>query len=176
MNDKINPNKKPDVNASCFLTTATVNALGLPDDCEPLELARFLRDEKMTSSSDQAAVDLYYKVAPTIVDRSTEAEWVSFWDQHMRKITALIKEGEYELAKDMYTFATASLINQKATHYSDVEMVDDVYEFGLKDVGKSVLPYPVRFALLKTAFAAGLTYQRIRLGLAQKKHANILEV
>lgn len=167
--------KKIDPAMSCFLTTATVGALGLPDNCEPLELARFLRDEKMKSEKELAAVDLYYKVAPVIVARSTKDEWIAFWRDHMSRITALVKSGEHELAKDLYTYATACLVNKKASHYSDAELVDSVYEYGLKGIGKKWLPYPVRYALLKSALFAGLSYQSVRLGFAKRKFPQILD-
>jgi hypothetical protein len=155
--------RKGEATSTCFLTTATVDALGLPDDCEPLELARFLRDEKMTSPTEQHAVELYYAVAPTIVERSEADAWTRFWDDHMSEITDLIRTGEYELAKDMYTVATADLIQRKATRYADVDNVDAVYDYGLKGVGRRWLPYPVRFAVLKVALSAWLPVQRLRL-------------
>lgn len=166
------PNSDP--NASCFLTTATVHTMGLGDDCEPLQLARFLRDEKMKSATERDAVALYYKVAPVIVERSSSKEWVVFWDKYMRKITALIRHGEYELAKDLYTYATAKLVHSKAIRYSDVDIVEEVYDYGLKGFGKSWLPYSVRYALLRAAFLAGLPYQAVRLGLAERKFAHVL--
>jgi hypothetical protein len=159
----------------CFLTTAVTKALGLPDDSEPLELARHLRDDKMTGDADRATIELYYKIAPVIVARSTDAEWKEFWTRHMRKITLLIKQGEYDLAKDLYTFATASLINAKATRYTDVELVDEVYDYGLKGFAKTAIPYPVRFVMLKAAFAVGLAYQSVRLNRAKRKFADLLE-
>ncbi len=146
----------------------------MPDNSEPLTLARYLRDHKMTSSKDRAAVELYYRTAPVIVARSTNTEWAAFWTEHMRQITVLIKQGEHELAKELYTFATASLINQKATKYSDVELVNDVYDYGLKGFARSVFPYPVRFALLKAAFVVGLAYKSLRLNRAKRKFAHLL--
>jgi hypothetical protein len=169
------PPPPPPSPTTCFLTTAVTHALGLPDDSEPLELARHLRDDKMTSSADRAAIELYYKIAPVIVARSTDADWKEFWTEHMRKITLLIKMGKYDLAKDLYTFATASLINAKATRYTDVELVDEVYDYGLKGFAKASIPYPVRFVMLKAAFAVGLAYQSIRLDWAKRKFADILE-
>lgn len=168
-------NRKPDSASSCFLTTAAVGALGLPDDCEPLELARHLRDEKMKSGKDRAAVALYNKIAPVIVARSTNDDWLAFWRNHMCKITALIKSGEYQLAKELYTYATASLIKKKAVNYSDNEMVDNVYEYGLHGVGQKWLPYPIRFGLLRAALFAGLSYQSVRLGLAKRKFPHIFK-
>jgi len=170
------PPPAPPPSPSCFLTTAVTEALGMSDTSEPLALARYLRDQKMTSSADRAKVELYYQVAPTVVARSTDDDWITFWSQHMRKITVLIKLGEYDLAKNLYTFATASLIDKKATRYSDVELVNKVYDFGLKGFGKTVIPYPVRFAMLKVAFVLLLTYRSIQLNLAKRKFAEVLDL
>lgn len=180
MNEKLSERKpsdiKPDPSRACFLTTATVTAQGLPDDCEPLQLARYLRDHEMKSSKDVSAVDLYYDIAPEIVARCNKDEWALFWRDHLRKITALMKLGEYALAKDMYTFATASLVDKKITRYSDVQLVDRVYAYGLNGIGQQWLPYWARFGILKTALFAGLSYQSIRLGLKKRKFAQILDI
>lgn len=170
------PNQvKPDPAKACFLTTATVEAQGLPDDCEPLQLARYLRDNKMTSSKERSAVDLYYDIAPEIVSRCNDDEWAVFWRDHIRQITLLIKQGEYDLAKDLYTFATAKLVNQKVTRFSDVEMVNRVYKYGLKGVGQSLLPYWACFGVLKTALFVGLSYQSVRLGWKKRKFSDVLD-
>lgn len=168
------PPPPPSPVPGCFLTTAVVEAMGMDDASEPLQLARYLRDHKMTGNRDGKSVQLYYRIAPTIVQRSTNDEWLLFWDQHMRKITSMIKLGEYELAKDLYTFATAQLINKKATRFADEELVEMVYDYGLHGFAKQ-LPYAVRFALLKSAFVVGLCYQSIRLRLACRKFAGSLE-
>ena len=94
----------------------------------------------------------------------------------MRKITVLIKLGQYDLAKDLYTFATAQLIHQKATKYSDEELVNEVYDYGLKGFARTRLPYPLRFALLKAALSCKLAYQSIRLNRAKKKFAHVLDL
>lgn len=166
---------KPDPNRACFLTTATVEAQGLSDDCEPLELARFLRDNKMKSKKEQSAVDLYYDIAPEIVSRCGKDEWIALWRNDISKITALVKAGEYDLAKDMYTFATARLVNKKITHFSDEEFVNKVYAFGLNGVGQKWLPYWVRYGVLKAALFAGLSYQSLRLGLKKRKFAHVID-
>ena len=180
MNEKMSESKpnevKPDPARSCFLTTATVEAQGLPDNCEPLELARYLRDNKMKSKKELSAVDLYYEIAPEIVARSSKDEWALFWRDHLRKITALMKLGEYDLAKDLYTFATASLVNKKITHFSDVHLVDKVYEYGLHGVGQKWMPYWMRFGILKSALFVGLSYQSVRLGLMKRKFSKVLDI
>jgi len=180
MNEKMSEKKptevRPDPARACFLTTATVEAQGLPDDCEPLELARYLRDDKMKSKKEISAVNLYYEIAPEIVARCNKDEWTMFWSNHLRKITALMKLGEYELAKDLYTFATASLVNKKITKFSDVQIVNRVYEYGLNGVGQQWLPYWMRFGILKAALFVGLSYQSVRLGIMKQKFAKVLDI
>jgi len=166
---------KHDPTKACFLTTATVDSMGLPDDCEPLQLARFLRDEKMQTERELSAVELYYKVAPVIVSRTEGSEWNAFWRNHMRKITTLIKLGEYDLAKDLYTYATAQLINKKVTNYSDSDIVDSVYQHGLHGVGQKWLPYFMRFGILKASLAVGLAFQSARLRFAKMKFSRVLD-
>jgi len=168
------------VEPSCFLTTATVDVLGMSDDCEPLTLARHLRDEKMVTDNERAAVDLYYRVAPKVVAESTEDEWVEFWDEHLREITLLARAGECELAKDLYTLATAKLVDRKATEFSDREMVEEVYRFGMDklfgvDFTKG-LPYSVRFALLKLGMKSWVSAEQLRLRIRKRRVANVVEL
>ena len=85
------PPPPPPSPVGCFLTTAVVGAMGMDDAAEPLQLARYLRDHQMTAGRDRASVELYYRIAPTIVQRSTKEEWLLFWKQHMQQITAMIK-------------------------------------------------------------------------------------
>jgi hypothetical protein len=54
----------------CFITTAVCENAGLPDDCEQLETLRTFRDSYMLATPDREwLVNLYYTVAPLIVDR-----------------------------------------------------------------------------------------------------------
>jgi hypothetical protein len=135
----------------------------MPDDSEPLTLARYLRDTKMTGTKEKSSVELYYKVGPIIVERSNDLEWEKFWVQHLRPITELIKKGEYELAKDLYTIATAKLVDKKATKYNDTDVVDEVYSYGLGVFAKIKLPYMIRYIILKLAFKVSLSYHSVRL-------------
>lgn len=53
----------------CFLTTACVEARGLPDDCEELTVLRAFRDGYLSASDERRAlVERYYEIAPGIVD------------------------------------------------------------------------------------------------------------
>jgi len=159
----------------CFLTSAVVGALGMADDSEPLAMARLLRDREMPGKRDGESVDLYYKVAPLIVARTSNEEWNTFWREHMKAITNLIKHGEYRLAQQWYTHATARLIDRRATRYADRAEVDAVYAYGLRGVGQSVLPYPVRYAVLKLALRVELARTGLRLALKKRAVSRLFE-
>ena len=54
--------------SGCFLTSACVEAKGLPDDCRELTVLRNFRDTYLKASADgQRDVCEYYHVAPMIV-------------------------------------------------------------------------------------------------------------
>jgi hypothetical protein len=68
----------------CFLTTACVEARGLPDDCEELTVLRRFRDEYVRNEpGGEALIAHYYDVAPRIVaalderpDRAAILDWI----------------------------------------------------------------------------------------------------
>lgn len=142
----------------CFLTTATVQAMGLPDDCEELTLARMIRDTQMTSAKDQAAVQMYYKVAPLIVQRNTE--WTSFYTDVLIPITALVKAGRHAEAIKLYKYATVNLMNEYVTHYSDREVVEAIFD--LVSTNKYI-PYFAKFACVKTYFMLKLSIAKLKI-------------
>lgn len=54
----------------CFITTACVEAMGLPDDCHELTTLRAFRDGYMSALPDgPALIAEYYRIAPQIVAR-----------------------------------------------------------------------------------------------------------
>lgn len=54
----------------CFLTSACVEYLGKPDDCEELTALRRFRDGYMAQTDEgKALISEYYEVAPAIVDK-----------------------------------------------------------------------------------------------------------
>jgi hypothetical protein len=157
----------------CFLTTATVHAMGKADNGEELTMARFLRDNKMTDGKGRAATELYYLVGPKIVER--KKDWKDFYASTVQPLTTMVKAGHHELAIKRYSLETAKLVDLYATRYEDKELVQAVYDyaFGKGSFGNSVLPYPVKYAKLKAALKAGvvlaedkLNRQQAALGLA----------
>jgi hypothetical protein len=142
----------------CFLTTATVQAMGLPDDCEELTLARMIRDTQMTSAKDQAAVQMYYKVAPLIVERNTE--WAGFYTDVLIPITALVKAGRHKEAIKLYKYATVKLMNEYVTNYSDREVIEAIFD--LVSTNKHI-PYFAKFACVKTYFMLKLSIAKLKI-------------
>ena len=56
--------------SGCFLTSACVNAKGLPDDCYELTTLRKFRDEYLSKQEcGECEIAHYYHVAPAIVER-----------------------------------------------------------------------------------------------------------
>lgn len=52
----------------CFITTAICEGLGLPDDCEELQVLRTWRDVWLRESTfGSTLIDLYYDVAPVLI-------------------------------------------------------------------------------------------------------------
>jgi hypothetical protein len=142
----------------CFLTTATVQAMGLPDDCEELTLARMVRDTHMTGAKDQAAVQMYYKVAPLIVERNTE--WTEFYNDVLVPITELVKEERHAEAIKLYKYATVKLMNEHVTNYSDREVIEAVFD--LVSTNKHI-PYFAKFACVKTYFMLKLSTAKLKI-------------
>ena len=128
---------------SCFLTTATVKALGLPDNCAELQVARKIRDEKMTSAADILIKDLYYTVAPTLVER--KADWHDFYKDTIAPIMDLVVQDRYEDALKIYKYATAKLIDQHIT-YNDRDLIEKIFAARFNNLN---LPYSVKYACIK---------------------------
>ncbi len=151
----------------CFLTTATVHAMGKADNGEELTMARLLRDTKMTDSKGRAATELYYLVGPTIVER--KKDWKDFYAKCVQPLTVMVKAGHQDLAVKRYSLETAKLVDQYATRYEDKELVQAVYDyaFGKGSFGSSVLPYSVKYAKLKAALKAGIVLGEDKLDRQQ---------
>lgn len=152
---------------NCFLTTATVKAMGKADNGEDLTMARFLRDHKMNDSKGRAATELYYLVAPTIVQR--KEDWKDFYAKSVQPLTAMVKAGHHGLAIQRYSLETAKLIDEHATRYDDKELVQAVYDyaFGKDSFRSSVLPYGVKYAKLKAALKARIVIREGKLDRQQ---------
>ena len=93
----------------CFLTTATCEAMGLPDDCEELTLLRRFRDEAMLRTNDgRRDVERYYSVAPSVVDaidrRTDRMEFYRrLYQTRIRSAADAVRAGRFEEARAIYT-------------------------------------------------------------------------
>ncbi|WP_254923766.1 DUF4157 domain-containing protein [Pseudanabaena sp. SR411] len=109
-----NPNKKK---KGCFITTACVEAKGLPDDCEELTVLRQFRDDYMSSvENGSEMIDEYYAIAPEIVTRISalpngELIFVSLYDK-VAKSVHLVKAGQNEEAMQNYISIVRELKKQ----------------------------------------------------------------
>jgi hypothetical protein len=90
---------KPQTSSSkCYITTATVNSLGLPDDCATLTTLRHFRDEVLLKSpSGRSEVAAYYATAPAIVsviDRLPDARAIyrRIYEEHLAPAVQAVQE------------------------------------------------------------------------------------
>jgi hypothetical protein len=144
----------------CFLTTATVSALGMADNCEELRLARMLRDDIMTDDNGRTASELYYKLAPKIVER--KENWDDFYSETIVPLTDLIKNKEYDLAIQLYKLSTLNLIDKHITHYSDTEVIETIYD-AMTRSNNNGAPYCVKYFAVKSYLKyKALKYEVIR--------------
>ncbi len=92
----------------CFLTTATVQCLGLSDDCFELSSLRALRDRYLLATPQgRRRVAAYYRLAPAIV-RRVEARpdarriWLGLYWRHILPAAVAAKVGANRLAMRIY--------------------------------------------------------------------------
>ncbi len=99
----------------CYLTSACVEEMGLPDDCYELTTLRGFRDTYMKSTLEgRAEVEEYYRIAPLIVsaiDRDPDKDSIlrGIYDNLIIPCIKLIEEEEYEKAHALYRDTTVSL-------------------------------------------------------------------
>jgi hypothetical protein len=101
---KIEEAKPLSTGSKCFLTTACVEALGLPDDCLELTVLRRFRDNWLRAHPGGAAtIEEYYRIAPLIIDALAREErshelLLDLYQRLVRRSVALILAGQYEEA------------------------------------------------------------------------------
>ncbi len=92
----------------CYLTSACVEAKGLPDDCEELMTLRDFRDnwlKKQPGGMEEVAE--YYEVAPRIMERinrrmDAKRIWTDLYDSLVMPCVEMIHSGELEKARVLY--------------------------------------------------------------------------
>ncbi len=109
------PDFLPPEKEGCFLTTATVGAIGLADDCWELQTLRKFRDNVLkTTSKGRLLVKEYYDIAPDIVDRinarSDAADiWRRTWGFGIVPAAIAAKFGLNSVARSIYFSMTKKL-------------------------------------------------------------------
>jgi len=92
----------------CFITTATCETLGKPDNCYELNLFRQFRDTWLKRQPDgNSLIQEYYDVAPLIVrsiNKQAECELIyrAIWNDHLSGCLQMIEDGNYLACKDKY--------------------------------------------------------------------------
>ena len=92
----------------CFLTSACVEAKGLPDDCYELTTLRKFRDEYIANQEGgKCEIAHYYHVAPTIVERikkssNAMATFEKIYADLVIPCVKLIEDGDYASAHNKY--------------------------------------------------------------------------
>ena len=92
----------------CYLTSACVEAKGLPDDCEELTVLREFRDNWLKHRpGGLGEVAEYYASAPVIVEKINAREdakeiWCRVYESLVRPCVELIKCGKMEETHALY--------------------------------------------------------------------------
>ena len=99
----------------CFLTSACVEAKGLPDDCRELTVLRQFRDGYLRKTPQGAKeIDEYYLLAPRIVnaintERDPTIVFEEIYKELIQPCVQWIERGENELAYMKYKIYVRSL-------------------------------------------------------------------
>lgn len=91
----------------CFVTTACVEAMGLPDDCRELTVLRRYRDEWLVRQpGGQALVEAYYDRSPALVDaiaaRADARDRFRSLYADVRTAVELVEQSRPEEAREAY--------------------------------------------------------------------------
>lgn len=92
----------------CYITTATCEEYGKPDDCYELTSFRSFRDDWLINQPDgKELIDRYYKTAPKVVElinkQSNRTDiYQHLNDTYLAQCLKYIEEGENEKCKSLY--------------------------------------------------------------------------
>lgn len=103
------------VQNGCYLTTACVEAKGLPDNCYELTVLRNFRDNwlaKQPNGIDD--INLYYETAPKIVNIINEMpdaniRWIHLYNELVKPCVTMIDNKQYQDAYNLYKSISLSL-------------------------------------------------------------------
>jgi len=108
-------------NSGCYLTSACVEYMGKPDDCEELTVLRKFRDEVLSKTKEgKALIKKYYEVAPSIVDKiemsNNKAKYYDYIYKKVKQCMNFLNENNH---KD------ALLLYKEMVELLDKELQDD---------------------------------------------------
>lgn len=92
----------------CYITTATCEEYGKPDDCYELTMFRAFRDNWLAHQEDgNELIEQYYKTAPAIVEKINRQSNCSEIYHHINEVylskcLTYIENQEYEKCKNLY--------------------------------------------------------------------------
>ena len=102
----------------CYLTTACVNVMGLPDNCLELNVLRDFRDKILSKTTQgRSAIKEYYRIAPQIVSAvdslgtKTKSVWIDTYG-NIRKAVSLVLSKDFNGAYNHYKSITQDLMRK----------------------------------------------------------------
>ncbi len=110
--------KEPDSSGGCFLTSACVEAKGLPDNCRELTVLRNFRENYLRVQPEgENEIREYYFVAPQIVSAvKQKAEslriFESIYEECVKPCVEMIEAGKNEDAHALYRHTVKKLQEQ----------------------------------------------------------------
>lgn len=105
-------------NKWCFITTATCNTLGKPDNCYELNMFRSFRDRySETSDENRKKVLYYYRVAPFIVSKiegnsDKDLIYREIWETYLSKCLTLLASGDDAGCANLYAQMMQELLKE----------------------------------------------------------------
>lgn len=117
-----NSNNSNNNSGGCYLTTACVEAKGLPDDCAELQTLRAFRDSYLSNlPNGKEEIDRYYRMAPGIVNAINMRDdhqgiWNLVYSGLVAPCVKLICEGENEVAYQHYKACSIKLYEHFFKH------------------------------------------------------------
>lgn len=96
------------VSSKCYITTATCEAFGKPDDCYELTMFRSFRDNWLTKQPDgKDLIEKYYATAPSLVDMIDKCPersniYTMLRNKYLSPCLRFIETKQYQACKDKY--------------------------------------------------------------------------
>ncbi len=92
----------------CFITTATCQFDGKPDDCEELVMFRAFRDGWLSENGGKVDIAAYYEIAPTIVTcidycDDAAAQYAQIREKWLNPCVLALRENRNEDCRAIYT-------------------------------------------------------------------------